>query len=140
KIKMREDDELLAILQGSTLAAVALFSNQGSAYVMAIHDVPQTAGFGEPVQKFFNFADGERVIAAMSLDARLAPAPGAEAVLLVPTAEGNVAQLPLDPHREPSTRAGRKLVKLGEGDEVVAVEAPSSKHALLATLHGYALR
>ena len=142
KVRLREEDELLAVAQGSTLSQVALFTNQGGAYVMAIHDVPPTAGFGEPVQKFFNFADGERVVAVVSLDARLAPASGEEATLVVATAHGNVAQVPLDAHREPSTRAGRRFVKLVEGDEVVTVELPEAgaRHLLVATAKGNALR
>ncbi|MCO5172342.1 MAG: DNA topoisomerase 4 subunit A [Planctomycetes bacterium] len=140
KVRLREDDELLAVVQGSTIAQVALFTNRGAGYVMAIHDVPPTAGFGEPVQKFFNFGDGERVVAALSLDPRLAPAPGPEALLVVVTAQGNVARVPLDAHREPSTRAGRRFVKLAEGDEVVAVEVPAGKHLLVATARGNALR
>ncbi len=142
KIRLREEDELLAVVQGSTLSQVALFTNQGGGYVMAIHDVPPTAGFGEPVQKFFSFGDGERVVAVVSLDARLVPAAGTEATLVVATAQGNVARVPLDAHREPSTRAGRRFVKLAEGDEVVAVElpAPGARHLLVATSKGNALR
>jgi DNA gyrase subunit A len=61
---------------------------------------------------------------------------------VVATAQGNVAQVGLDAHREPTTRAGRRVVKLGEGDEVVSVELPAkgSKHLLVATAKGCALR
>jgi DNA gyrase subunit A len=143
KIKLRDEDALLAVVQGSSVANVAFFTDQGKAYVMAIHDVPQTAGFGEPVQKFFGFADGEKVVAALSLDPRLVPAAGTpDAALLVATAQGNVLRAPLDPHREPSTRAGRMIVKLGEGDEVAHVELPvaGAKDVLLAGSDGMALR
>ena len=143
KLRLRDDDALLAVLQASTVAPVALVSNQGSCYVMTTNDVPATAGFGEPVQKFFSFADGERLVGALSLDPRLVPPPGHDAaVLLVATAQGNVLRVPLDPHREPSTRAGRKLVRLVDGDEVVACELPprGAKDVLLATSDGRALR
>jgi DNA gyrase subunit A len=141
KIRLRDDDELLTIVQGSTVERLMLLSNMGALYVLPFHDVPQTAGFGEPVQRFFSFADGERVIGALSLDPRLVPPPGKDAHLLVVTAQGQVARVPLDAHREATTKAGRRLAKLGEGDEVIAVEvAPAGGKLLLATSQGYAAK
>jgi DNA gyrase subunit A len=146
KLRMREDDELLAIVQGSTTQPVALFTNHGSAYVMMINDVPATAGFGDPVQKFFSFADGERLVGVLSLDPRAwdsgAP-PDAE--LFVATAGGNVLRAPLAAHLETSTRSGRKFVRLDKGDEVVSVEGPPPPNevtgeVLLASQKGMAHR
>jgi DNA gyrase subunit A len=79
--RLREGDAVLAALRGSTKEAVAIFSNLGSAYVIRINDVPASAGYGEPVQKLFNFRDGERVVGALlmssegarALDARGPP-------------------------------------------------------------------
>ena len=141
KVRVREEDELLTVLQGSTVAPCAFFTNYGSAYVLPIHEVPPTAGYGEPIQKHFNFKDGERVVGAVSLDPRLVP-PDPELTLFAATAAGNVLRVPLQPHREPSTRAGRKLLKLAEGDEVVAVEVvlEPKADALLCTSGGHALR
>jgi DNA gyrase subunit A len=141
KVRVREEDELLTVLQGSTVAPCAFFTNYGSAYVLPIHELPPTAGYGEPIQKHFNFKDGERVIGAASLDPRLVPL-DPELALFAATAAGNVLRVPLPPHREPSTRAGRKLLKLGEGDEVVAVEVALEPRAdaLLCTSGGHALR
>jgi DNA gyrase subunit A len=49
--------------------------------------------------------------------------------------------VPLDAHREATTKAGRRLAKLGEGDEVIAVEvAPAGGKLLLATSQGYAAK
>ena len=141
KVRVREEDELLTVLQGSTLAPCAFFTNYGSAYVIAIHELPPTAGYGEPIQKHFNFKDGERVVGAASLDPRLVPL-DPELAIFAATAQGNVLRVPLQPHREPSTRAGRKLLKLGEGDEVVAVELALDPKAdvFLCTSGGHALR
>ena len=36
-----------------------------------INDMPASTGYGDPVQKLFKFDDGERVVGALSLDARL---------------------------------------------------------------------
>ena len=63
--RLREGDAVLAALRGSTKDFLAIFSNLGSCYVSRIHDVPASTGYGEPVQKLFNFRDGERVVAAL---------------------------------------------------------------------------
>ena len=66
--RLREGDGVLAAIAGSTRATVVFFSNFGSAYTCRFVDVPASTGYGEPVQKLFKFKDGERVIAALSLD------------------------------------------------------------------------
>ncbi len=126
--RLREGDEVLAVLPGSTKEPVAFFSNFGSAYVMRISDVPATGGYGDPVQKFFRFSDGERVVSALSLDPRVTP-PDWEVeedeipppYLLAATKKGQVLRFPLAGHREPSNRQGRRYCRLVEGDEVLDV-------------------
>ena len=46
------------------------FSNFGVAYTSRIIDVPASTGYGEPIQRLFKLKDGEKVVAAMSLDPR----------------------------------------------------------------------
>ena len=46
------------------------FTNRGSAYVIKINDIAATTGYGDPAQKYFKFADGERIVAAITLDPR----------------------------------------------------------------------
>ena len=116
--RLREGDAVLAALRGSTKEAIAIFSNQGSCYVTRVNDVPASTGYGEPVQKLFNFRDGERAVAAMLLDSVSAP-PGAVALGI--TRQGYGMRFNLDPHRELSTRAGRRFAKAAEGDEIVSV-------------------
>src|SRR5262249_33563144 len=70
--RMREGEEVLAVMQGSTKELGVLFSTHGGAYVLRLNDVPPSTGYGEPVQKLFRFGDGERVVAALSLDPRVA--------------------------------------------------------------------
>ena len=70
--RLREGDPVLAVLQGSTRATVVFFTNLGAAYTSRIIDVPASTGYGEPVQKLFKLRDGERVVAAFSLDPRVA--------------------------------------------------------------------
>ena len=70
--RLREGDSVLAVLQGSTRASVVFLTNLGAAYTARIIDVPASTGYGEPVQKLFKLRDGERVVAAFSLDPRVA--------------------------------------------------------------------
>ncbi|HKA86591.1 MAG TPA: DNA topoisomerase IV subunit A [Haliangiales bacterium] len=134
--RVREGDEVTAVLAGSTRENVVFFSNLGSAYVTRIHDVPPSAGYGDPVQKLFKFRDGERVVSALSLDPRL----GWVEHLAAVTRRGMGLRFALEPHRELSTRAGRKFAKTGEGDEIVAVApAEETDFVCVATELGHVL-
>lgn len=69
-IRVRENDEIIAILPGSTKEMVCFFSNLGVAYTSRIWDIQATSGYGVPLQSIFKFKDGERVVAGLSLDPR----------------------------------------------------------------------
>ncbi|MFT3769953.1 MAG: DNA topoisomerase IV subunit A [Minicystis sp.] len=127
--RLREGDSVLAVVAGSTRTAVAFFSNLGGCYVCRIHDVPQSTGYGDPVQKLFKLDDGERMVTMLSFDPRAlevpAPTEGAEEpeppYALAITRSGFGFRFSLRPHREPSTRAGRRFAKPKDGDEVLTV-------------------
>ncbi|MCU0255607.1 MAG: DNA topoisomerase 4 subunit A, partial [Vicinamibacterales bacterium] len=68
--RLREGDRVLACEAGSTRSSIAFFTNFGSAYTCRVVDVPASTGYGEPIQRLFKFRDGERVVAALSLDPR----------------------------------------------------------------------
>ena len=70
--RLREGDQVLAVLPGSTRATVVFFSNFGVAYSARIAAIPASTGYGEPIQRFFKLKDGERIVSAMSLDPRVA--------------------------------------------------------------------
>jgi DNA gyrase subunit A len=138
--RLREGDAVLAALRGSTKDSLAIFSNLGSCYVIRIHDVPSSTGYGEPVQKLLNFRDGERVVAALitSGTGPEAVAVGVEALAV--TRGGFGFRFNLDPHRELSTRAGRRFAKLAEGDEVLGVLPVGEKDMLcIVSAHARAL-
>ena len=137
--RLREGDALLAALAGSTRATVVFFSNFGAAYTARIVDVPATTGHGEPVQRLFKLRDGERVVAAMSLDERAAPgiaaagegeAPPRHAVAV--TSDGYSLRFGLEPFAEPSTRAGRRFARPAAGAEVVGVAATTGTETIIA--------
>src|SRR5205823_14349931 len=68
--RLREGDSVLAAFAGSTRASCVFFTNFGVAYTCRIIDVPASTGYGEPIQKQFKLKDGEKVVAATSLDPR----------------------------------------------------------------------
>src|SRR5450631_1964569 len=118
---LREGDAILAVIRGSTKEPMAIFSNLGSAYILRINDVPASTGYGEPVQKLFNFRDGERVVSAYVVTGTGPSVLPAGGQIIAVTKHGFGFRLNPDPHREISTRAGRRYAKLEEGDEVVNV-------------------
>ena len=126
--RLREGDSVLAVLPGSTRATVTFFTNLGAAYTSRIIDVPASTGYGEPVQKLFKLRDGERVIAAFSLDPRVAGKISARKEGDVPpvhalavTSDGYSLRFGFEGFVEPSTRAGRRYARPSEGVEVVGV-------------------
>jgi DNA gyrase subunit A len=143
--RVQEGDEVVAVVPGSTLDHVAFFADDGTAYTLRINEVPATAGYGEPITKFFKLADGVRVVAAVTTDPRFTPAdapgrgdtPGGPHVL-VGTRNGYVLRTPLTGYRTESTKAGRRFAKLEEGDKVVLVRLVGQEEGvMLATAGGY---
>ena len=141
-------DAVLDVVAGSTRASVAFFSSHGACYVCRIADVPQSTGHGVPVQKLFKLADGERIVSMLGFDSRLldVPAPGAEGAdpeppFAVAVSHGGMClRFSLRAHREPSTRAGRRYMRLRQGDEVAYVAVcPDEAHLACASVEGRAL-
>src|ERR1051325_1812212 len=139
--RLREGDSVLAVMQGSTRATVVLFSNFGVAYTSRIIDVPASTGYGEPVQKLFKLRDGERIVAAFSLDSRVAgdigtrregEAPRVHALAV--TSDGYSLRFSFETFVEASTRAGRRYARPSEGVEVVGVaRVTGSEIVIVAT-------
>ncbi len=137
--RLREGDTLLAALAGSTRATVVFFSNFGVAYTARIADVPATTGHGEPIQRLFKLKDGERVVAALSLDPRAirqiaarreGDAPPVHAIAA--TSDGYSLRFSLEPSLEPSTRAGRRFARPAGGAEVVGVARTTGAEIIIA--------
>jgi DNA gyrase subunit A len=142
--RLREGDSVLAVLQGSTRATVVFFTNLGTAYTSRMIDVPASTGYGEPVQKLFKLRDGERVVAAFSLDPRVAgqitpvPKKGKAAEDEVPpvhaiaaTSDGYALRFSFEPFVEASTRAGRRFARPADGAEVIGVEKITGQETLI---------
>ncbi|HEX2675037.1 MAG TPA: DNA gyrase C-terminal beta-propeller domain-containing protein, partial [Polyangiales bacterium] len=146
--RVREGDSVLEVVAGSTKAAVAYFSNRGTCYVGRLVDVPATTGHGSPLQNVFKLDDGERIIRMMSFDPRVLDVPPEEEGATEPgppyaiavTKQGMTMCMSLRGHREPSTRSGRRFMRLDEGDEVIYVGLKQKgAHVACATAEGHAL-
>ena len=137
--RLREGDSVLAAFSGSTRASCVFFSNFGVAYSCRFIDVPASTGYGEPIQKQFKLKDGERVVAAMSLDPRVAgvivakkegDAAPVHAVAI--SSDGYALRFNLDGFVEPSTRSGRRYARPAEGAEIINVARLSGGEVLIA--------
>lgn len=127
--RIREGDEVLDVVPGSTLDQVIFFSSEGVAYTMRIDQVPASSGYGDPLVKHFRLGDGAKIISAISTDARITPEDKKQRgqstpapYLLVATLRGQVMRISLSTFRAISTKAGRKYCRLSKGDRVVFVE------------------
>ena len=137
--RLREGDAVLAVAQGSTRGSIVFFSNFGAAYSVRIADVPASTGYGEPIQRLFKLKDGERIVAAFSLDPRVAGTiaakkEGAEPPVhaVAVTSDGYSLRFSFEPFVEPSTRAGRRYARVAEGAEVMGVARLTGGEILIA--------
>jgi DNA gyrase subunit A len=137
--RLREGDRVVAAQPGSTRAGIVFFTNFGIAYTCRIIDVPASTGYGEPIQRLFKFKDGERVVAAVSLDPRLtgpiqAASEGVPPPLhaLAVTSDGYSLRFGLEGFAEPSTRSGRRYARPAEAAEVVGVVLVRGDETVLA--------
>jgi DNA gyrase subunit A len=145
--RVREGDEVVAVVPGSTLDHVIFFADDGTAYTMRINEVPVSSGYGEPIAKFFRLADQARIVNAVTTDERFIPPEQPPAngepsppYLLVVTAQGQTLRTPLAPFRAASTKVGRRYVRLGDGDKVVMALVPQEEKTLyLASANGHVI-
>ncbi len=136
--RLREGDEVLAVIAGSTKASVVFFSSFGTAYTSRIVDVPATTGYGEPIQKLFKMKDGESIVAMLSLDPRATGGLSGdeehypETYAFAASSDGYALTFGLEPFVEPSTRSGRRYARLGEGATIVSVSAVHGDETVIA--------
>ncbi len=157
-IRVREGDEVAWALAASTRATVCFFTNYGKAYTVRVESLTSTSGYGDPVQKLFDFSDRERVVGVISFDARLLPAgipdPDVEPGLFGQDAEetphspfvvavtrsGLSLRLPIDAFTDPSTKNGRMFARLEKGDVIVGAElSAGDENVCIASRNGHVL-
>jgi len=140
KTRLREGDRVLACEAGSTRATIAFFSSFGVCYTARIIDIPATTGYGEPVQKLFKLKDGEKIVAAYSLDPRAvgdiaekegsAYAPMTHGLAV--SSDGYALRFGLCGFVEPSTRAGRRYARPSKGAQIVGMTKVHGSETILA--------
>jgi DNA gyrase subunit A len=141
--RLREGDRILSLVAGSTRATIAFFSNYGTAVTARIIDIPATTGYGEPIQKLFKLKDGERIVAAFSMDDRVLPpkstaidakkpdaAPKVHALAI--TSDGYALRFGLDNFREVSTRSGRRYARPAQDREVIFAGILANREIIIA--------
>ena len=159
-IRVREGDEIGWIMPGSTRATVGFFTNFGKAYTLRIDQLANTTGYGEPIQKIFDFSDREQIVGVASFDERVLPQPVADPeiapelfdtngegdnesvgpFIVGVSRNGYGVRLSVQAYSEISTRTGRLFMRLGKGDEALGVElAAGYENVCLASKNGLAL-
>jgi DNA gyrase subunit A len=137
--RLREGDAVLTVLPGSTRATAVFFTNFGVAYTSRLIDVPASTGYGEPIQKLFKLRDGEKVIAAFSLDPRVIGNIGTKKEGVAPpvhalavTSDGYSLRFSFEPFVEASTRSGRRYARPAQAAEVVGVVKLTGDETVIA--------
>ena len=134
--RIREGDSLFFVSPASTKDSLAIFTNRGNLFVSKVIDIVATPGYGDPIQKLFKFEDGE-VIRACDLIRRLDDSPGpTEGELLFVTRRGLGLRLSAEVLAD-TKRTGKRLVKLGEGDELAVATRIRGKMVVMITAQGY---
>ena len=137
--RLREGDDLLAALAGSTRAAAVFFTNLGIAYTCRLIDVPASTGYGEPIQRLFKLKDGEHIVAALSLDPRVAPGISPRRAAVAPkthalaiSTDGFALRCSIEPFAEPSTRSGRRYARPSKNAEIIGVAKVDGSETIIA--------
>ena len=157
-IRVRDGDEVGWVYPGSTRSTVGFFTNFGKVYTTRIDELPSTTGYGDPIQKLFDFSNKEQVVGVVCFDERALPRPGQAPVaepelfddgdggddegpyVVAMSEQGQTVRFTLDGYIEPSTRVGRTYMRLEEGDQVIgAVVAGGHENVCMASRTGHAL-
>ncbi len=159
-IRIREGDEVGWVLPASTRSTVAFLTSFGRAYTVRVDELPSTTGYGDPVQKLFDFSDRERVVGVVSFDPRVLPRAvpdpdlepelfkrngevrqdKARPYLVALSRDGMAVRLTIEGYTDPSTKNGRLFMRPVKGDEVVAAEvAGGDENVCLASQKGHVL-
>ncbi|MCL4146283.1 UNVERIFIED_CONTAM: hypothetical protein GTU68_017526, partial [Idotea baltica] len=137
--RLREGDSIFFTREVSTADTLLLFTSAGNVFGVQVLNIISTNGYGEPVQKLFQFGDGEQIVAA-----------------LLQGAGGDVGQAELFKNREMlfytekgygfrydiaglgvTTRKGKRVARLGKEDVLSGVIDVPQKLVLAVSSQGY---
>ncbi len=145
-IRVRDEDALGWVVRCRARQSVTFFSSRGVAYTMRANEIALTTGHGDPVQKFFQFEDGERIVGFVSHDPRCLPkheAPPPRETDEPPIVEGPGLWDARDSDRPPDEPVTQGLLledmSPGEGEGSTS-EAPAGPYGVALTAGGKCLR
>src|SRR5574341_1486660 len=121
-LRLKEGDELLALIPANTRDNIAIFSSAGKAYVIKAFDLPAGSGFGEPVQHLFKFGDGEKPVSALPISAK-----------------GIGFKFDLSSFNSVTARAGKKFAGVKQDDSIKGVDVLDLPNVLFLTTEGKAI-
>jgi len=131
--RLRDGDELDFTETASTAQTFCVLSNKGNVFGCRVLELPQTSGFGEPVQKLFKFGDGERIAQILIL-----PEESSGEVFMY--SEGGLGfRMDLEGLLT-AKKSGKRMMRLKDGDEVRGMELVSGNMAYMLSEQGYGLR
>ena len=137
--RTREGDSILRAHPLSTLDSVAFITSLGSLYVLKVSDFPSSSGYGDPIQKTLKFKDGEKIVESYGIRASLPTQTSAfdsysfyleEGTNLVLVSRQGVGFTLKMEEMAAVKKSGKRVMKLREGDELVAVCKYAPKLAL----------
>lgn len=115
-LRVRDDDQILWALSARTTDTVAFFTDLGKVFTSRVVDLPDTSGYGDPLQSMYSFDDGEEILAVRVFN----EVDDTDTALIV-TNDGKGLRISYEAFREPSNTKGRKSFKLNPGKTLVCV-------------------
>jgi DNA gyrase subunit A len=141
--RLRDGDSVLRAHPISTRDLVVFLTSAGSVYTLKGADFPSSSGYGDPIQKLLKFKDGEQVVESFFVAEKKSDKPraqeiqpGAEVVLV--TKAGMASATTLTDLAE-IKRNGRKIMKVRDGDAMVAATLATAPKLAVVTRSGMAL-
>ena len=132
-----EDDFIDQIFTASTHDYVMFITNEGKAYWVKVHEIPEASrtSRGSHIKSLLAVSSDEEITTIVSLKEF-----SSDSYLLMATAGGIVKKVQTDSFQNAKTR-GIIAIKLDEGDKLVsAILTTGQDELMLVTRHGQALR
>jgi len=134
---VKEKDKVLKALVTRTLHTVMFLTNQGRAYTMKAHEIPEAgrSARGTPLVNLLQLSEGERVMGAIAVD----DFPSTKFLTLV-TKQGTVKRTPLDAFSNVRS-SGIIATQFDENDTLAeALITTGDGEVVIATSEGLAIR
>lgn len=133
--RIREGDSILCAHPAKTTDFVLFFTNLGGQYALRVSDFPSSSGYGDPIQKYCKFKDGETVVDSFLVKATPELVRGEtelreKDVLVLVSESGLGSCLSLEGLAQ-VRKSSRKVMNLKQGDRVVGVKLMQEKLCLI---------